>query len=138
MATSEEIRDLGAAWVDAELAADVDTLDALATDDFHLVGPFGFVLDKQQWLDRYRSGDFATTALTWHDVEAREYGDTVVTIGTQSQQAAYKGTPSNGDFRITHVFVRERDQWKIAGMQLSPTTLAPPPAATARDEEQTS
>jgi ketosteroid isomerase-like protein len=140
MATSEEeIRDLGAAWVDAEVAADVDTLDALATDDFHLVGPFGFVLDKQQWLDRYRSGDFATTALTWHDVEAREYGDSVVTIGTQSQEAAYKGTPSNGDFRITHVFVRESDQWKIAGMQLSPTTVAPPPpAATARDEEHTS
>jgi ketosteroid isomerase-like protein len=139
MATSEEeIRDLGAAWVDAEVAADVDTLDALATDDFHLVGPFGFVLDKQQWLDRYRSGDFATTALTWHDVEAREYGDSVVTIGTQSQEATYKGTPSNGDFRITHVFVRENAQWKIAGMQLSPTTFAPLPAATARDEGQAS
>ena len=50
-------------WVDAELAADVDTLDALVTDDFRLVGPFGFVLDKQQWLDRYRSGDFTTTTL---------------------------------------------------------------------------
>jgi ketosteroid isomerase-like protein len=139
MTTSEEeIRALGATWVAAELAADVDTLDGLATDDFHLVGPFGFVLDRQQWLDRYRSGDFATTALTWHDVEVREYGDSVVTIGTQSQEAAYKGTPSNGDFRITHVFVREGDQWKIAGMQLSPTTIAPPPTATTRAEEETS
>ena len=62
--TEEEIRTVGIAWIGAELAADVATLDALATDDFHLVGPFGFVLDKQQWLDRYRSGDFATSALT--------------------------------------------------------------------------
>ena len=89
--TTNQIRALGSRWIDAELAADTDALDTLVADDFHLVGPFGFVLDKQQWLDRYRSGDFATTALTWHDVDMREYRDTVVTIGTQSQQAAYKG-----------------------------------------------
>ena len=107
--TSYQIHDLGSRWVDAELAADADVLDTLATDDFRLVGPFGFVLDKQQWLDRYRSGDFVTTDLTWHDVDLREYGDSVVTIGTQSQHAAYKGSPSNGEFRITHVFVRDGD-----------------------------
>ena len=71
--TSDQIHDLGSRWVDAELAADVQALDTLATDDFRLVGPFGFVLDKQQWLDRYRSGDLATTVLTWHDVDLREY-----------------------------------------------------------------
>lgn len=124
--TTQEIHDLGSRWVEAELAADVDVLDAIATDDFRLVGPFGFVLDKEQWLDRYRSGAFTTTAMTWHDVDVRAYGDAAVTIGTQSQEAAYKGAPSNGDFRITHVFVRHGDAWRIAGMQLSPTTLIPP------------
>ena len=104
--TTEQIRDLGGRWVDAEVAADVETLEALATDDFRLVGPFGFILDKQQWLDRYRSGDFSTTTLAWHDVDVREYGDTAIAIGTQTQQAAYRGSPSNGDFRVTHVFVR--------------------------------
>jgi ketosteroid isomerase-like protein len=120
----DTIRDLGSTWVDAELAADVHTLDTLATDDFRLVGPFGFVLDKQQWLDRYRSGDFTTTTMTWHDVDVRDYGDTVITIGTQTQQAAYRGSPSNGEFRITHVFVRDHHQWYIAGMHLSPTMPA--------------
>ena len=124
--TTEQIRDLGARWVDAELAADVDTLDALATDDFRLVGPFGFVLDKQQWLDRYRSGDFSTAALAWRDVDVRDYGDCAVSIGIQSQEAAYKGSPSNGDFRVSHVFVRNGDAWLIAGIQLSLT--APPQA----------
>ena len=126
--SADVIRAIGSTWVDAELAADVETLDALATDDFRLVGPFGFVLDKQQWLDRYRSGDFATTTLTWHDVDVRVYGDSVVTIGTQSQRGAYKGSPANGDFRITHVFVRRNDRWMIASMQLSPTTAPAPPA----------
>ena len=132
--TADQIRDLGSRWLDAELAADADALDILATDDFRLVGPFGFVLDKQQWLDRYRSGDFATTALTWHDIDLREYGGSVVAIGTQSQEAAYKGSPSNGDFRITHAFVRDGNRWMIAGMQLSPTTLGPPPGASRAEE----
>jgi len=122
-ATADSIRDVAAAWVRAELAADVDTLETLVTDDFRLVGPFGFVLDKQQWLDRYRSGDFHATGLTWHDDDIRQYGETVVAIGTQSQEAAYRGTPSNGDYRITHVFVCDHDRWKIASMQLSPTAL---------------
>jgi ketosteroid isomerase-like protein len=133
--TIDQIRDLGSRWMEAEVTADADTLDTLVTDNFHLVGPFGFVLDKQQWLDRYRSGDLATAALTWHDVDAREYGDSVITIGTQSQQAAYKASPSNGDFRITHVFVRDDDRWKIAGMHLSPTTLVPPANGASRPEE---
>jgi hypothetical protein len=135
--TADKIRDLGATRVAAKLGADLEALDAPATDDFHLVGPLGFVLDKQQWLDRYRSDDIATAALTWHDVEGREYGDSVVTIGMQPQAAAYKGSPSNGDFRITHMSVREGTEWKIAGMQLSPATIVPPPAAV-RSEEQTS
>ena len=119
--TTEQIRDLGGRWVDAEVAADVETLEALATEDFRLVGPFGFILDKQQWLDRYRSGDFSTTTLAWHDVDVREYGDTAIAIGTQTQQAAYRGSPSNGDFRVTHVFVRAGHDWAIASIQLSPT-----------------
>jgi ketosteroid isomerase-like protein len=130
--TAQQICDLGSRWIDAELAADVETLDDIATDDFYLVGPFGFVLDKAQWLDRYRSGDFTTSTMSWHDVDVRQYGDTVITIGTQSQQAAYKGTPSNGDLRITHVFVHKDDHWSIAGMHLSPTQPVPPTGAVPR------
>ena len=128
MTTTDEIRQLGERWAAAEVAADTTTLESMITDDFRLVGPFGFILDRQQWLDRYRSGDFTTTALTWHDVEIREYGDTAVSIGTQTQEAAYKGTPSNGDFRVGHVFVRRDGRWLIAGIQLSLTSPPGPPA----------
>ena len=130
MTATDEIRELGERWAAAEVAADTTTLESMVIDDFRLVGPFGFILDRQQWLDRYRSGDFTTTALTWHDVEIREYGDTAVSIGTQTQEAAYKGTPSNGDFRVGHVFVRRDGRWLIAGIQLSLTSPPGPPAGT--------
>jgi ketosteroid isomerase-like protein len=128
--TADHLHELGARWVAAEIAGDADTLGSIVTDDFRLVGPFGFVLDKDQWLDRYRSGDFSTRELTWHDVEVRDYGDTAVAIGTQTQQAAYKGSPTNGDFRISHVFIRHDGQWTIAGIQLSLTSPPGPPPAS--------
>jgi hypothetical protein len=107
--TRNAIRELGDRWLGAEVDADVDTLQTLVTDDFRLVGPFGFVLDKEQWLDRYRSGDFSTSRLSWDDVDIRDYGEAAISIGTQNQEAAYQGRPSNGAFRITHVFVRRGD-----------------------------
>ena len=116
------ILDLGHRWASAERDADVATLASMVTDDFHLVGPFGFVLDKAQWLDRYASGDLTTTVLTWHDVDVRVYSDAAITIGTQTQEAAYQGTPSNGDYRVSHLFIRRDGDWAMANIQLSLVT----------------
>src|SRR5262249_54360480 len=96
-----ELRELTDRWAAAEVAGDVDALAALATADFRLVGPFGFILDKDQWLDRYASGDFVTTTLDYEQLDLRRHGDTAIVIGTQTQEAAYKGTPSDGAFRTT-------------------------------------
>ncbi|GAA3439898.1 nuclear transport factor 2 family protein [Kutzneria kofuensis] len=98
----------------------MSTLDELATESFTLVGPFGFVLDKTQWLDRYRSGDLVTSELDWRDRQVREIGDTALVVGVHEQKAAYRGTPSDGQFRSTHIWVREHDGWRLAGTQLSP------------------
>jgi ketosteroid isomerase-like protein len=114
------IEELEARWAQAEIAGDVSTLDAMAAEDFMLVGPFGFVLDKTQWLDRYRSGDLVTTQLDWKDTQVREMGDTALVIGIHDQKAAYRGTPSDGRFRSTHIWVRQDGQWRLAGTQLSP------------------
>ena len=117
MSTIEELENR---WAQAEIAGDVSTLDGLATADFTLVGPFGFVLDKQQWLDRYRGGDLVTSELDWRDRQVREIGDTALVIGVHEQKAAYRGTPSDGLFRATHIWVRTDDGWRLAGTHLSP------------------
>jgi ketosteroid isomerase-like protein len=112
-------------WVEAEIAGNVTVLDALANKDFALVGPLGFVLDKAQWLDRYSSGDLVTSALDWRDIRVRAFGDCAIVIGIHDQQAAYRGRANNGQFRATHVLVREDGAWRLAGMHLSP--MAAPP-----------
>jgi ketosteroid isomerase-like protein len=127
--TGTHIRDLGARWTDAERRADVAALDGLAADTFRLVGPLGFVLDKQQWLGRYRSGAFVTHSLTWTDVDVRDYGDAAVAIGVLEQEAAYQDQPSNGKFRVTQILVRDGESWLLAGLHYSPIGAFTPPGA---------
>jgi ketosteroid isomerase-like protein len=121
------VLELGRRWAAAEQQADTDLLDALAVADFTLVGPFGFVLDRRQWLDRYRSGDLVTSHLEWDDIAVREYGDTAVAIGVHTQRAAHRGRPSDGTFRGTHIAVRQDGEWKLAGIHLSPMGAPPQP-----------
>ena len=118
-----ELEDFGKRWVEAELARDVIVLDALTHKDFILVGPLGFLLDKAQWLDRYANGDLVTSSLSWRDTQARVFGDCAVVIGTHDQQASYRGQPNNGQFRATHILVRENGAWRLAGMHLSPMSV---------------
>ncbi len=127
MTTTADIMGLGELWAKAERAGDVETLARLADDDFRLVGPFGFVLDKQQWLDRYRSGALQTRSLAWDEVSIVDHGPVAIAVGKQVQQAAYQGHASDGEFRVTHIFARKAGGWRLVGMHLS--QAAPPPHA---------
>ena len=122
MNTTTAIIELGERWAEAERAGDVATLAALAEDGFRLVGPYGFVLDKQQWLDRYRTGAFHTQSLHWDEVSVADHGDVAIAIGKQTQQATYQGQPSNGAFRVSQVFARQPDGWRLLAMHLSQAT----------------
>lgn len=126
MTTTEQILELGRRWAEAEQQGDGTTLDAITTDDFTLVGPVGFVLNKQQWLDRYRTGDLVTDSLLWDEVQVRGYGDAAVAIGRQTQQGTHQGNPVDGQFRASHIAVRQDGQWLLAGIHLS-TNGGPPP-----------
>ena len=130
--TRAEILALGARWAVAEQAGDTGTLGEIAAADFRLVGPFGFVLDKAQWLDRYRTGGLATSSLVWDEVEVRDFGAAAIAIGRHTQHATYRGQPADGQFRVTHVFVRDGDRWALASLHLS---LAAPPARPGQPSE---
>jgi ketosteroid isomerase-like protein len=123
----QQILDLGRRWAEAELAADVATLDTLLDDDFVAVGPLGFVLDKRQWLGPRQAGDLKTTSFQWLDPAVRFFGDTAVVIGTQVQQATYQGQDASGRFRVTQIAAHTggHGRWVLVGMHLSP--IAQPP-----------
>jgi ketosteroid isomerase-like protein len=128
----QALADLDRTITRAEIEGDAATLDALATDDFTLVGPVGFVLDKQQWLDRYRGGGLRTRALAFEDAVTRVHGDCAIRVGRHVQEAEFQGRPVNGEFRATHIAVRDGGRWRLAGVHLSPIG-GPPPFARPDD-----
>ena len=117
--SSESILELGRRWAEAEQGGDVAALATLLAGDFVAVGPRGFVLNREQWLDRYRAGNLRNDTFSWHDVSVRIYGETAVAVGVQAQQSEYQGHDASGRFRLTQVTVRQGDRWLIAGLHLS-------------------
>ncbi|MQY02383.1 nuclear transport factor 2 family protein [Actinomadura macrotermitis] len=117
--SEDQVRAVTERWAQAERASDAAAMGELLDADFRGVGPFGFVLDRQQWLDRYEGG-LTITAFEWQDPQVRVFGDSAIVIGTQDQKASYQGRPSDGRFRGTQVLVRRGDEWLIAGLHLSP------------------
>jgi ketosteroid isomerase-like protein len=115
----DQIPELVRRWADAESRSDADALDALMTDDCTLIGPAGFVLNRQQCLDRYRSGGLKTEAFSWSDVNVREYDTTTVVVGIVTQQASFQGQDASGRFRVTQIAVQQDGRWKCAGLQFS-------------------
>lgn len=127
--TEAQVRELGRRWVEAECRGDTAALDELSTADFTMVGPLGFVLDREQWLRRYATGDLVTHELVWDELAVRDHGDVAIVVGRHTQRAGYQGNPVDGSFRATHVLERRGDRWLLAGIHMSPIG-GPPPFAT--------
>jgi ketosteroid isomerase-like protein len=124
--TRQQVIDLSQQWVAAELHGDTAFLDRTLTDDFVGIGPFGFMLNKQDWLQRYSNG-LAYQMLALEDPQVRDYGAAAVLVGVQAQHATYGDQVMQGRFRITLIWVRQPEDWRLAGCQLSGPIPAGPP-----------
>lgn len=122
-ATQEmSIRSVLDTWSTAELAADVATLDDVLAEDFAGVGPFGFTLDRWQWLDRHhdRALVYRTFALEDAEISVHGRGNTGVVRGRQVAEGAYRGRAVPSEHRATIVLDRQDDDgWKLVALQLS-------------------
>lgn len=116
--TEQEVARLANAWATAELHGDVAFLERTFADDFIGIGPLGFMLTKQEWLARHRSGDMQYDSFNLDEITVRVYNEAAVLIGRQSQDASYRGNSINAQFRITLVFVEQQGQWKLASLHL--------------------
>ena len=121
-----DIETLGREWATAELRADVSALRSMLTDDFIGIGPLGFMLTKQEWLDRHQSGDLIYDAVDLDQVTVRVYDGAAILIGRQVQKAAHRGNRVDAELRTTLVFVQQLGQWRLAGLHFSPIGQPPP------------
>jgi|SRR5580700_711402 hypothetical protein len=124
----QEISELIDSLESAELRGDVSYLDEHLSEDFIGVGPRGFLLTKQEWVGRHRSGDLKYTSLYTDEIVVHLVKDeVVVATGKEMSSARYQGNDMPPDqFRFMMVFVKEDGDWRLGGKQLSPIMVPPP------------
>jgi ketosteroid isomerase-like protein len=102
----------------AELDGDATTLEELLTDDFASIGPKGFVLDRRRWIDRHQLFRYETLDVS--DVEVACYEQAAIVRNLQHNRATYEGEPVELTVRVSQTWVRQGEQWRLAGIQFSP------------------
>jgi len=115
----QDLLDAEEQFLQAERDRSIPFLEARLTDDFVGIGPMGYWLGKQAWIERYRSGDFTTIALESSDVQTRTYGSIAIVTSILASTGAFKGTEVRSKTRCTHVMVRHLNGWLLAHAQMS-------------------
>jgi ketosteroid isomerase-like protein len=119
MTTRNDVETALSRWTAAEAAGDSAALQTLLADDFTAVGPLGFTLTKQDWLDRHAPGQLTYETFDLDELQVRVYDDAAVAIARQSAQGTHQGQPVPSALRITLVLTRADDRWRLAVAHMS-------------------
>ncbi len=125
VAVEAQLKDLVEGWKTAETRGDTAFMQRALTDDFLAIGPRGYMLNREDWVSRYQSGDLKTDALSLDDVRVRIYGDAAIVTGIEVSKGTYRNQPTQGQFRTCLVWVRQQGEWRLAGAQMSPINPVP-------------
>jgi ketosteroid isomerase-like protein len=115
-----EIDQLEDEWRNAVVNSDTKTMDSLLADDYMAITPAGTLRSRDETLKNMSSGNEHFTSLTITDRKVRFYGTTAVVTSLATIQASTSGGQVVGDYRYTHVYVRNaQGQWKIVSSEAS-------------------
>lgn len=128
MTAQDGVLELMQRWAAAEERNDAGALDGLLADGFAGVGPFGFILTRDQWLARFANG-LVNRSFTVTDLQVRDFGTAAVGIGVLAQETSWQGTDNSGRFRVTLVAVQEGEGWRLAHVHIGPLQ-GPPDGAS--------
>ena len=123
-----DVLDLVGRWTAAEEAMDTRVLDELLAEQFVGVGPVGFVLGRQQWLERFGDG-LENRAFAVADLQVHEHDAAAVVVGVLDQQTSWIASTGvvydSGRFRISLTAVRPAGWWLLGSVHIGPLQVPP-------------
>ena len=116
-----EIVALEARLRSAQLAADVDALDALIAEKLLFTGPDGQLATKAQDLDAHRSGAVRFRSHEPKELRIRRIGTNVAVCALLADLAVeVNGRMTRGTYRYTRVWAQESTgPWRVVGGHVS-------------------
>ena len=115
----QAIRQLDNERIQAQIGADVATLDRIYADDFIGVGPSGTVRTKPQVLLDFTSGDLKFQSITTEEVQVRVYENTAVETGLSTMVGQDRGKAVPRDTRFTKVWIKQKRHWRLVANHYS-------------------
>jgi ketosteroid isomerase-like protein len=107
-------------WRQAMLAANTKVMDSLLAEDYMGITASGTLQSREETLQSLGSGRLHFTVLEVTDRKVRFYGSTAVVTSLANIQATSPDGKISGNYRYTHVYVRDGDgDWKIVSFEAS-------------------
>jgi hypothetical protein len=113
----DDILDLARDFDQAELRGDTGRLSELLADDFQSIGEQGYQLGKREWIDRHR--EFSYQAIETAEVDVRRYEHAAIVRCAQRCRASWRGQDLTLAVRLSQVWIRQQDAWRLVAIQFS-------------------
>jgi ketosteroid isomerase-like protein len=128
MSAEQEVRNVNEERLAAIKAVDLSKLGEILSDDMISVSPSGAVAGKNEALADLSSGDLRVQSSATDDYKINVHGDTAVVVFRNARVHSYKGTTRGAQYRLTCVYVKRKDGWKLVAQQAN--FLPQPPGPT--------
>jgi ketosteroid isomerase-like protein len=107
-------------WRDALLNSNTKVMDSLLAVDYMGITASGTLQSRDETLQSLSSGNLHFTLLEVSDRKVRFYGTTAVVTSLANIQATTPDGKVIGNYRYTHVYVRDaQGDWKIVSFEAS-------------------
>ena len=103
-----------------EGAPDLAAIDRLYADDFLSTNADGRVVDKQEWLDILKTGQFPVEKITTDDFKVRQYSGAAVITG---RSAYFNAGKKLWEVRHTQVWTNLSGRWRLVSWQGTPVPI---------------
>jgi ketosteroid isomerase-like protein len=109
----EQVLAAKAAWTQAHLALDLETIARIMGPDYTQITSSGEVIGREQALASYRGGERRWEAAASDQLDVRLYGDTAVVICRWRARGVNHGVRFDYTARFACVYVRRQGSWQI-------------------------
>ena len=115
-----ELAKLEEEWMSRMQARDMDRLEELVAPGFRFTAIHlnPEPMSREQWMGAARDG-YTIISFAFEHMDIDVFGDTGVIHARYSQVASYQHTPLSNVFRLTDVWHREPEGWKVVARHSS-------------------
>ena len=113
---------------------DVDAMEKVYGENYMFIGPDGAVATRAERIQAMKKGDTKYESVTYDDISVRTNpeGTGAIVISTATVKGKNMGKPVDGKYRVTHVWAKTKDGWRMVNGQTTAITAA----AAAKPEEK--